>query len=67
MSHDFKINVLTAKIKVSELTLDLEKAKRELSDLLKTCPHEWKDSPKGYEHEGKFCSICGISDLTIKR
>ena len=67
MNYNFKSKVLAAKVKISELQLDLAHANRVLTELLKNCPHEWKSSPKGYEHEGRFCLICGISELAIKR
>jgi hypothetical protein len=67
MSYTHKGKVLVARITVNELEFQLNNAKRELEKLLAECPHEWKDSPKGYEHEGKFCVICGVSELTIKR
>lgn len=59
--------IIAARNRVREIEVNLRIAKDELNRLLETCPHEWKDPPTGYEHEGKYCGICGISELTIKR
>lgn len=59
--------LLQARVKVRDLVLQLDKAKKDVESLLRDCPHEWKDPPRGYEHEGKSCAICGISELSIKR
>lgn len=62
-----KNDILYTKLKLRNLESQVSETRRDLELLLAKCPHEWKDSPRGYEHEGKFCKFCGISDLAIKR
>jgi hypothetical protein len=46
---------LEAKLSRDEIT--------RLLDLQLTCPHEFSDPVKSYEHEGGYCKHCGINEI----
>lgn len=35
---------------------------KELNDLRAECNHEWDSGIPGFEHEGHYCTKCGIND-----
>lgn len=35
---------------------------KELNDLRAECKHDWDTGVPGWEHEGRYCTKCGIND-----
>lgn len=45
---------------------NFEKKLRKLEDSRVDCQHEWDNGVRGYEHEGVYCTNCGINDMYLR-
>ena len=55
---------LDAQIRKAESALTLlRKRRKEVEALQKTCDHKFTPPLKNYEHEGGYCSECGVNEL----
>ena len=69
MSYALIMQIGTAQRKVAQAqkALDLEIAElRKLEASRVHCEHTFEPAVKGYEHEGGYCSKCGINELYAK-
>ncbi len=59
-----RIELATNKVSQAARTLEIETAKlRELKSARVHCSHMFEPAITGYEHEGGYCSLCGINEL----
>ena len=62
-----RIGAAQRRVAQVQKTLDLETAElRELESARVYCEHTFEPALKGYEHEGGYCTRCGINELYAK-
>lgn len=66
MEYSLKLRIGLAEHKVTaaKRALEIETAElRKLENARVHCPHTFEPAVKGYEHEGGYCTLCGINEL----
>ena len=64
MSLKHRIEEMQQELMLKKNAVDVyEKELRILKDSRVHCDYEWDTGIKGYEHEGRYCTKCGINEL----
>ena len=48
---------------VAQRTAQIRDELLQLENSRADCDHKWDDGVTGYEHEGRYCTECGINEL----